>query len=98
MIKFDDISIGQKVYHADIYNGNELMTIVGMKLGEDNQELVLLEGDYSGGTHNVCQRDWERLSGVIPVDNPKVTYTDCGGDGLITSCTMCGSTLKKVKK
>lgn len=52
--------IGQHVYHTDVYNGRELMKIVGIRENE-----VELEGDYSGGTHNVCQRGWESKSGLI---------------------------------
>lgn len=55
-----DLFIGQKVYHKEIYDGKELMTVVGIREIE-----VELEGDYSGGTHNVCQKDWLPIDGVI---------------------------------
>jgi hypothetical protein len=48
------------VYHKDIYDGKEQMKIVGLRENE-----VELEGDWSGGTHNVCQRDWKPIEGVI---------------------------------
>ena len=56
----EDLRINQFVYHKDIYNGGELMKIVGLRENE-----VELEGDWSGGTHNVCQRDWMPIEGII---------------------------------
>ena len=41
------------VYIEDVYNGKEPFKVVGIR---ENQ--VELEGDFSGGTHNVCQKDW----------------------------------------
>jgi hypothetical protein len=41
------------VYIKDIYDGKEPFKVVGIR---ENQ--VELEGDFSGGTHNVCQKDW----------------------------------------
>lgn len=29
---------------------------------------IEIEGDFSGGTHNVCQRDWVKKSEVKPFD------------------------------
>lgn len=57
------IQIGNKVYHKDIYDGKELLEIVGIR-----KDTVELEGDYSGGTHRVCQRDWLSIEGVIDPD------------------------------
>jgi hypothetical protein len=54
------LALGQKVYHKEIYSGRELMEIVGIRKNE-----VELEGDYSGGTHNVIQRDWLPIEGVL---------------------------------
>lgn len=48
------------VYHTKVYNGNEPLKVVGIR-----KDSVELEGDYSGGTHNVCQRDWLPLDGVL---------------------------------
>jgi hypothetical protein len=56
----NQLSLDMEVYHSDIYWGNECMTVVGIR-----QDQVELEGDYSGGTHNVCQRDWLPLNGVL---------------------------------
>lgn len=54
------IELGAKVYHKDIYDGKELMEIVGIRKTQ-----VELEGDYSGGTHAVCQKDWLSIEGII---------------------------------
>lgn len=48
------------VYHTQIYDGNQAMKVIGIR-----KDSVELEGDYSGGTHNVCQRDWLPLDGVL---------------------------------
>ena len=56
----NSVKIGQRVYHSNVYNGRELMEIVGIRKNQ-----VELKGDYSGGTNNVCQSDWETLEGVI---------------------------------
>ncbi len=55
-----NLTIGQMVYHKDIYDGNEQLEVVGLRKKE-----VELEGDYSGGTHNVCQRSWMPIEGVF---------------------------------
>jgi hypothetical protein len=54
--------LGMKVYHKSIYNGKELMEIVGIRKTE-----IELEGDYSGGTHNVKQKDWLPIEGAFRV-------------------------------
>lgn len=58
-------TLHQKVYHKDIYKGGEQMTITGMKVDTKGQLMVQLEGDYSGGTHNVCQREWYYADGLL---------------------------------
>ncbi len=55
-----DLKIGQKVYHEDIYDGHEEMKVVGIR-----ETTVELEGDYSGGTHAVCQKEWLPIKGVL---------------------------------
>ena len=55
-----ELTLGQIVYHTDLYWGHEPMKIVGLR-----ETQVELEGDYSGGTHNVCQKDWMPISGVL---------------------------------
>lgn len=52
--------LGMKVFHERIYNGKELMKVVGIRETE-----VELEGDYSGGTHLVNQKDWLPIKGLF---------------------------------
>lgn len=59
------LTLHQKVYHKEIYKGEERMTITGMKVDTQGKLMVELEGDYSGGTHNVCQREWFYTDGLI---------------------------------
>lgn len=56
--------IGQTVYHRRIYNHREPLKIVGITETE-----LELEGDFSGGTHNVCQKDWLPIKGTSRVYN-----------------------------
>jgi hypothetical protein len=63
-VSVEDLRINQLVYHKNIYDGHERMRIVGLKETE-----VELEGDWSGGTHNVCQRDWMPIDGVLLTKN-----------------------------
>jgi hypothetical protein len=63
-LTIDNLRINQMVYHKDVYDGHEQMKIVGLRETE-----VELEGDWSGGTHNVCQRDWMPLEGVLLTKN-----------------------------
>ena len=64
MAAIPNFKIGQKVYHRDIYNHKEPMKIVGIR---ENQ--LELEGDYSGGTHNIIQKSWMPLKGTSRVYN-----------------------------
>jgi hypothetical protein len=59
-----DFKIGQTVYHRDVYEHREALTIVGIR--EDELEL---EGDYSGGTHGVKQKQWMPLKGTSRIYN-----------------------------
>lgn len=71
--------LGRIVWHKDIYNGKEHMKIVGLR-----PNLVELEGDYSGGTNNVCQSSWMPMAGVLfeenktsaigPLSHPETPY------------------------
>ena len=64
--KVSEPELDMLVYHEDIYDGKELMTIVGFRYGHRSKELyVELEGDYSGGIHPVTQRDWLPLKGCF---------------------------------
>lgn len=65
-----NLKLNQKVYHKKIYNGKELMKIVGIREKE-----VELEGDWSGGTHNVCQKAWMPISGLILIEDNKKIIT-----------------------
>jgi hypothetical protein len=67
MTTINDIieKLNQKVYHEEIYKGEESMTITGVKVDTKGKLMVELEGDYSGGTHNVCQREWFYADGLI---------------------------------
>jgi hypothetical protein len=53
-------SFGMLVYHEDIYKGNEMMKVVGLRELE-----VELEGDYSGGTHSVKGVSWLPIKGLF---------------------------------
>jgi hypothetical protein len=63
------LKFGQEVWHKDVYWGHEKMKVVGLR--EDSVEL---EGDWSGGTHNVCQRDWMPIKGVLLKPNTPGHY------------------------
>lgn len=52
--------LGMKVYHEDVYSGNEQMEVVGIRKDE-----IELRGDWSGGTHNVDQKSWMPLQGTF---------------------------------
>lgn len=62
----NNFQIGQTVYHRQIYDHKEPLKIVGIRQSE-----LELEGDYSGGTHNITQRCWMPLEGVSRVYNYK---------------------------
>jgi hypothetical protein len=64
--KLMELQLGQIVYHKKLYWGREPMKVVGIRENE-----VELEGDYSGGTHNVCQKDWLPIEGIIKKYNVK---------------------------
>lgn len=54
------IYLGQKARHKDIYGGKETFEVIGFKKQE-----VLLEGDFSGGTHVVKGECWMPIKGLI---------------------------------
>lgn len=79
--------LGMQVFHETIYGGNECMKVVGIR-----QDEVELEGDYSGGTHNVIQKSWLPIKGLFrlrqvcnqivehghcPLHNIHCGYPDC---------------------
>jgi hypothetical protein len=53
-------NLGMFVFHESIYDGKELLKVVGIR----NKEIEL-EGDYSGGTHNVIQKAWLPIKGTF---------------------------------
>jgi len=56
--------IGQTVYHRSVYEHKEPLKVVGIL-----EDKLFLEGDYSGGTNNVCQRDWLPIKGTSFIHN-----------------------------
>ena len=46
-----------------------IFTMVGIR-----KETVEIEGDWSGGTHNVCQKGWVKHTDIEPYDQTKVRY------------------------
>lgn len=60
----EKISIGDIVYHRSVYEHKEPLTVVGI-----TKTKIWLEGDFSGGTHNVIQRDWLPIKGTSKIHN-----------------------------
>lgn len=58
------IRIGDIVYHRDIYLHNEPLKVIGI-----TEDRLLLEGDYSGGTHNIIQSSWMPIKGTSRIHN-----------------------------
>lgn len=54
-----ELKLGMKVFHKRLYDYHEQMKVIGIRENE-----VELEGDFSGGTHNVCQSDWLPIEGL----------------------------------
>jgi hypothetical protein len=63
-MKITDLKIGDIVYHRSVYEHKEPLKVVGI-----NETHLHLEGDYSGGTNNVCQRDWLPIEGTSRIYN-----------------------------
>ena len=61
MEKFE---LGQTVYHRSVYEHKEPLKIIGIL-----EDKLFLEGDFSGGTHNVTQRDWLPIKGTSRIRN-----------------------------
>lgn len=62
--KAQKINIGDFVYHRSVYEHKERLKVVGIL-----EDKLLLEGDYSGGTHNVSQRNWVSIKGTSRIYN-----------------------------
>ena len=56
MMRGEDYRLGDKVT-IDLYNHSEVFKVVGIREME-----LELEGDWSGGTHNVNQTGWRNIS------------------------------------
>lgn len=56
--------LGEKVYHRNVYEHKEPLRIVGIL-----EDKLLLEGDFSGGTHGAIQRDWLPIKGTSRIYN-----------------------------
>lgn len=69
-----EIYLGQKARHHKLYDGKETFEIVGIRKDE-----VELEGDFSGGTHKVVQKDWVPKEGLI-LQNPWGAWIDPKND------------------
>lgn len=55
-----EFKIFDEVVHPEIYYGNEVFVVVGIRENE-----LELQGDWSGGTHNVSGRSWFKKEGMI---------------------------------
>jgi hypothetical protein len=60
----NNFKIGDIVYHREVYEHKEPLKVVGIM-----EDKLLLEGDYSGGTNNVCQRSWLPIKGTSRIRN-----------------------------
>jgi hypothetical protein len=65
------------VYIEGVYYGHEPFKIVGIREKE-----IELEGDFSGGTHNVTQKDW------YPIERCFVISTVCDEQLKPNGCQM----------
>lgn len=77
----------EQVFHESIYNGRELMTVIGIREHE-----IELRGDYSGGTHNVTQDAWLPILGSFrlrKVCDQVVKYGSCQLHNLHCSSPHC---------
>lgn len=78
------------VYSDELYWGHEPFKVVGIRENE-----VEIQGDFSGGTHNVSQKDWIGVDKLFVVSticeqtlNPKgcqIHNVNCCGGGNIIS-------------
>lgn len=59
-----NFKVGDIVYHREVYEHKESLKVVGIL-----EDKLLLEGDYSGGTHSVRQRSWLPIKGVSRIHN-----------------------------
>lgn len=60
----NQLRLGQTVYHRLVYQHKEPLKVLGF-----TENMIFVEGDFSGGTNNVVQRDWLPLKGTSYVYN-----------------------------
>jgi hypothetical protein len=86
------ISLGMyPVYCDDLYWGHEPFKIVGIR-----ENKIEIEGDFSGGTHNVTQRDWIDVEKVFVVTTVCVEQIKPGGCQVHNvNCCGGGSVIEK---
>ncbi len=70
-------NLGDKVYYP---SDAAPFVVVGIR-----KDSIEIEGDFSGGTHNVCQRSWVPISDVKPFDYSKTKVYESGRQSLATS-------------
>lgn len=84
----NDFKLGQTVYHRSVYEHKEPLKIVGIL-----EDKLLLEGDYSGGTNNVIQRDWLPIKGTSRIHNhaykERMRKEAIAIETLVTPCAGC---------
>jgi hypothetical protein len=61
-----NFKLGDKVYHSADSSPFE---VVGIR-----KTAVEIQGDWSGGTHNVNQKSWVDCNEIQPYDQAKVRY------------------------
>lgn len=59
-------TLGQEVYYPC---DTAPFKVVGLR-----ENSIEIEGDFSGGTHNVRQKSWVDIAKVKPYDKSKVIY------------------------
>lgn len=64
----DQLKLNMIVYHEKVYNGREELKIVGIRECE-----VEVEGDFSGGTHQIHQKTWLPIKGLSLHRNQSVS-------------------------
>ena len=60
----NNFKLRQIVYHRSVYQHKEPLKIIGIKENE-----LELEGDFSGGTHNIIQSNWLPIKGTSRIKN-----------------------------
>ncbi len=101
-MKVSKLKLGQIVYHSDIYWGREEMKIVGLR-----ETQVELEGDYSGGTHLVNQKEWHPIDGilltknevalVVPTPTPTLTIQELRIGNILKLSTFAENPIRRIK-